>query len=79
MKNQIIFKNMRRAIRRHHYRRLKNKRKHYWPTLDNMPLTDAALGICTNTPATCSGICCGNPRRHFGEVTIQEKKANQLI
>ena len=24
----------------------------------------------------CSCTCCGNPRRHFGELTIQERKAN---
>ena len=22
----------------------------------------------------CSNNCCGNPRRHFGEVTLQEKR-----
>ena len=24
--------------------------------------------------AFCSGACCGNPRRHFGKVTIQERR-----
>lgn len=24
--------------------------------------------------ATCSGFCCGNPRRHFGEVTMAERR-----
>lgn len=77
---QIFFKeNMNRSIRRHHYQRLKKKRQHYWqwPT-DNQVLTGASLGICTNTPANCSDMCCGNPRRHFGEITIQEKRQEKI-
>lgn len=27
----------------------------------------------------CSGPCCGNPRRHFGKLTIQEHKANDAF
>jgi hypothetical protein len=23
---------------------------------------------------SCSGVCCGNPRRHFGDITIQERR-----
>lgn len=26
-------------------------------------------------PKTCSGPCCGNPRRWFGTVTMQERRA----
>ena len=71
-----IIKYSKRAIRRHHYQRLKKKRQHYWqwPT-DNQLLVGASLGICVNTPASCSASCCGNPRRHFGEKTIQEIKS----
>jgi len=29
-----------------------------------------------NHMASCSGACCGNPRRHFNERTIAEKKAD---
>jgi hypothetical protein len=29
-------------------------------------------------PKRCSGPCCGNPRRHFGAVTRQERRAGQV-
>jgi hypothetical protein len=29
-----------------------------------------------NTRTMCSGICCGNPRRWFGEVTKQELRSD---
>lgn len=28
------------------------------------------------TRAGCSCVLCGNPRKHFGQVTVQERKAN---
>lgn len=28
-----------------------------------------------NHIAHCSGMCCGNPRRWFGELTMQERRA----
>lgn len=28
-----------------------------------------------DNPKMCSGYCCGNPRKWFGELTRQEKKA----
>lgn len=34
-------------------------------------------GIYANHGCTCSCPACGNPRRHFGERTIQERKAMQ--
>lgn len=30
------------------------------------------------TPKPCSCFGCGNPRRHFGELTLQEIKANDF-
>ncbi len=32
------------------------------------------LGIYRKTRHFCSGPCCGNPRKHFGEKTIQERR-----
>ena len=32
-------------------------------------------GLLTRTRCTCSGACCGNPRKWFGETTMAEKKA----
>ncbi len=64
---------MKRAIRRHHIERLKAKRikEDYWcDKMDNPRL----LGICVNTPHPCSCYVCGNPRKHFNEKTIQEKR-----
>lgn len=36
-----------------------------------------ALGILRHTRKQCSSFCCGNPRRHFGKCTLQERKAPQ--
>jgi hypothetical protein len=78
---QVYFKeNMKRSIRRHHYQRLKKKQKyrHYWQYilsgLGNNISPKKYFAIRANTPVRCSCVCCGNPRRHFGEVTLQEKK-----
>jgi len=30
-----------------------------------------------SAPACCSGFCCGNPRRHFGELTMAERRVRQ--
>ncbi len=61
-----------RASRRHHRARLKKKRQYY----RGRRLTDAALGIVVNTPTLCSCWMCGNPRKYFGEQTIQERRAS---
>ena len=37
------------------------------------------LRILRNVTKRCSGPCCGNPRRHFGEKSIQERKQNQIV
>jgi hypothetical protein len=31
-----------------------------------------------NHLAICSGPCCGNPRRWFGELTMQERRASEI-
>lgn len=33
------------------------------------------LSRFANHPKSCSGPCCGNPRKHFNAVTRQEKRA----
>lgn len=66
-----------RALRRHHKERLKQKRKRYWGyETDYSPekMDDRTLGMVVNTAHPCSGYCCGNPRKWFGELTIQERK-----
>jgi hypothetical protein len=64
-----------RALRRHHLERLKRKRsKCHW----GRELTDPKyIGIAVSTPKTCSGPCCGNPRKWWGEKTIQERRIEQ--
>jgi hypothetical protein len=57
-----------RALRRHHAQRLKRKRASYWR---------GEIGIHWDTPHPCSGPCCGNPRRWFGERSVQEHKADR--
>lgn len=67
-------KNYKRAQRRFHRERIRNKRKSYWNANDlpNGHLDDVRLGIVTSTPATCSCWMCGNPRKYWGDKTRQE-------
>lgn len=58
-----------RAIRRHHYTRLKKKRKNYWGNEYTNP-------IVYETPKCCSCCACGNPRKHWKAITKQEYIAN---
>jgi hypothetical protein len=37
-------------------------------------LTEAGIGIRAHTPAICSCHMCGNPRKHWKQVTLQERK-----
>ena len=60
-----------RAIRRHHYERLKRKRirdNHWYHGV----LSERWLGISINTPTPCSCWMCGNPRKYFKLKTRQE-------
>jgi len=66
------------AIRRHHLKRIKRKmRKILRRWLPEREVTDKQVGILANTRCPCSRECCGNPRKHFGELTRQEIRANQ--
>lgn len=61
-----------RQARRHQRERLKAKRKHYYcECFKNDP---KHLGIIIDTPSVCSCSMCGNPRKYFKKVTIQELK-----
>ncbi len=66
-----------RAERRAKREVLKKKRKNdYWggSLKDGDP---RKLGSSIDTPHPCSDYCCGNPRKHFHEKTIQEKKSEE--
>lgn len=63
-----------RALRRHHVKRLKRKRaSYYWWWGENDP---KRIGKIVNTPCMCSCSGCGNPRRQGWDEkrTIQERK-----
>lgn len=73
-----MFKNTKRAERRHHYRRLKKARVdyHYWGRgTALMSWTKAHLGMAVETPCSCSCPMCGNPRKHFSQRTLAELKS----
>ena len=74
-----------------HYQRLKTARRkarkvyrnyhdyfpeNYFPNNSEKD-RDKFLGVYRKTKVFCSGPCCGNPRKHFNEKTIQEKKADE--
>jgi len=63
------------AQRRHHAARLKAKRKSYHG--GNASASPVQLGKTVHTPARCSCYACGNPRKWFGEATIQERRQGQ--
>ncbi len=68
-----------RAVRRHHYQRLKKNRRDYWRSPEEVELTKKELGRVANTPHPCScSMGCGNPRRVTGERTAQERKVYQI-
>ena len=50
-----------------------NNRYNYWFKQPDEP---KLLGKYRKTKRFCSCWMCGNPRRHFNEKTIQEKKAD---
>ncbi len=68
-----MFKNMARAIRRHHKARLKKNRKNYWgfgkygwrgSVTSSLyeEMDETCSGIVINTPTPCSCWMCRNPR-----------------
>lgn len=74
-----MFKNTKRATRRHHQNRLKKNRRNYWGygkhgwraycehergSLYEMP--NNYVGMVLQHPCVCSCSMCGNPRRHGG-------------
>lgn len=70
---------MKRAIRRHHYARLKAKRRNYYLSTQ---IDDAiAHARWANTPCPCSCWMCRNPRHSAGSIalrlTMQERREFQ--
>lgn len=40
------------------------------------PLDEAQIGYLAHSPHNCSCHMCGNPRKHWKEKTMQEKRAD---
>ena len=73
-----------RAIRRHHIKRLKNKRKNYgtvaiWYDGISQKELEEKISFATRTPCPCSCHMCGNPRKHWKETPIRELRQHQKI
>lgn len=65
-----------RSVNIHHTERLRAIRKDYSNVYDASSLL--AVGRITCTPANCSCYMCGNPRKFFNEITMQEKKHKDI-
>jgi hypothetical protein len=68
-----------RAIRRHHIKRLKNKRKKYmiivdWHDMLSIEEMEQRISAAVRTPKPCSCHMCGNPRTHWKEKPIREQR-----
>ena len=71
-----------RALRRHHIWRLKQKRIKYGGSFilqDEQHEQAKHLGRLVHTATLCSCWMCGNPRRHLGEATLQEKRSMEIL
>jgi hypothetical protein len=62
------------ARRRHQRARIKQRVRYYYGR--DLAADPRAWGLAVQTRQLCSGYCCGNPRRHFGNVTRQEYRAD---
>jgi hypothetical protein len=66
-----------RALRRHHYQRLKNKRKRYWDR--SVDLEQRELGMVVSTPHPCSCWLCNKQRKRFGPKFSEMKAAERYL
>ncbi|HDR9103702.1 hypothetical protein [Paraburkholderia sp. A3RO-2L] len=66
-----------RALRRHHIARLKRARRFYFR--DDLSTHPVALGKIVTTATPCSCALCGNPRKLFLELTVQERRLFQYL
>ncbi len=67
-----------RAMRRHHrHRLLRNRRFHWGRDLTESDESPRHRGKVIDTPTPCSCWMCGNPRKYFGEKTLQELRHDE--
>jgi hypothetical protein len=67
-----------RAMRRAQTARVKAKRGRYWGRCAG-GVNERHLGMLVHTGTLCSCWRCGNPRRYFGERTVQERRLLQEL
>lgn len=67
----MFLKDLSRALRRHHVARLKKNRAGYAGGFLTEP---RHLGALVQHPCCCSCWMCGNPRKWWGERSIQERR-----
>lgn len=73
----MVEKSTKRAIRRHHLARVKRARRFFFGR--NLTNEAAILGKLAHTATPCSCFMCGNPRRYFLELTMQERRLLQDV
>ena len=75
----ITSKDMARAVRRQHLLRLKKVRSVYFnhTSFGKNAMTNRQKGMAANTAQMCSCYMCGNPRKWFTELTMQEQRFSQ--
>lgn len=65
-----------RAARRHNARRMRQRAKHVWERVWHRDPNGQQTSRMADNVQQCSCWSCGNPRRHFGAKTRQEKRAD---
>lgn len=68
------------AWRRHQKFRMRERAKRHLMSWAFFSREDAIKQVryMADNMKMCSGPCCGNPRKWFGEKTIQERKAKEV-
>lgn len=72
-----------RALRRHHTERLKAKwKRSQWKntavaTISSLVSEEKQSGMFVTTRALCSCWMCGNPRKYWGQRSVQERRLMQ--
>lgn len=66
-----------RAERRHHMDRIKKRVRGYYQFAREPVNPREVCGKLARTRTPCSCPMCGNPRKHFGSLTRQEKLAGK--
>lgn len=67
---------MNRALRRHHMERIKRRVSTYYGGWAGT--TPRNRGMVARSRQHCSCPMCGNPRKYFGDLTPQERRAEKL-